>query len=83
MSGGGRRPSLLWVHDDGREIAVWEDLKVRNFPKRPYDEWPVLYRRDVPNLTDEQWYAAPVESGWRLVVDRRKTSAAAGADEGQ
>lgn len=29
------------------------------------DEWPILYRRDVPTLTDEQWYAAPEEEGWR------------------
>ncbi len=64
----------VWQHADGRRIEVYEDLKVR-YSGKPYarsamrpgdtgDEWPILYRRDVPTLTDEEWIASPVEDGW-------------------
>jgi hypothetical protein len=30
------------------------------------DEWPILYRRDVPTLTDAEWQASPGEGWFRV-----------------
>ncbi len=49
-----------------RRIAVYSDRKVRE--TRPLnnltgpalsDQWPVLYRKDVPHINDEDWIACP------------------------
>jgi len=68
-----RRLLAVWTHADGRRIHVFTDCKVRYLagsrpsmtrPGSMGDEWPVLWRRDVPNLTDAEWTARPVEDGW-------------------
>lgn len=62
---------IIHRHTDGRIVQVYADRKVRLYSNAhrtfgaPYsDEWPVLWRRDVPNLTDTEWYAPPSETGW-------------------
>jgi hypothetical protein len=72
------KPIKVWQHADGRMIEVYPDHKVR-YSGKPHarsvmragdtsDEWPVLYRREVPNLTDDEWTAAPSERGWTEVA---------------
>lgn len=64
-----------WQHTDGRRIEVYADYKIRkNFSVRDRgigspsrDEWPVLWRADVPNLTDNEWIAMPIEEGWKEI----------------
>lgn len=74
------QPIKVWKHSDGRRIEVYADHKVR-YSGKPHtrsmtkagdsgDQWPVLYRRDVPNLTDDEWQAAPVEEGWHDAAER-------------
>ena len=54
-----------------REIVIYVDRKLRRFNDGTSNgrldlHW-VLYRADVPNLTDEDWYSAPsFEGGWSL-----------------
>lgn len=63
---------IMWKHADGRTITIYADRKERSnyttkdrgFGSPSRDEWPILYRRDVPNLSDEQWTAGPIETGW-------------------
>lgn len=63
----------VYRHTDGRRIEVFDTYKVR-YSSKPYarshappgdnsDEWPILYRSDVPNLTEAEWFASPGE-GW-------------------
>jgi hypothetical protein len=68
------QPIIVWQHTDGRRIEVYAHCKVRYSgraharsamrPGDTSDAWPILYRSDVPNLSDEQWQAPPVEDGW-------------------
>lgn len=63
-------PVCTYIHTDGRRIEVYADRKVRfyHYQHRTNgpvtDEWPILYRTDVPALTDAEWYAPPAETGW-------------------
>lgn len=51
-------PGVTWTHPDGRRIDVYPDRKIRSgFFER--DEWRVLYRSQVPTLTEEEWYGEP------------------------
>lgn len=58
----------IWRHKDGRTIRIYSGHKVRSGGSYT-GEWPVLFRADVPNLTDEQWQACPVEDGWKEVTE--------------
>jgi hypothetical protein len=58
-----------WVHADGTQIDVYDDHKVRHMPGNRVDHWPVLYRRDVPTLSDEDWIAMPASEGWQRLKD--------------
>lgn len=56
------KPSHEVRSSDGPcRIIVYDDQKVRVFRHKStlQDEWSVLYRRDVPNLTDDEWFASP------------------------
>ncbi len=67
------QPSQLlavWVHTTDRtRVYVYPEFKRRLVYSHPSnsapngDEWPILYRRDVPALTDAEWIACPGE-GW-------------------
>lgn len=63
-----------WKHEDGREILVYSDHKVRYIPGRSDDAWRTLQRATVPNLTDEQWIAAP-SSEWKAVIRETEANA--------
>ncbi len=65
------QPLVVWSHPQTKTIiTVWPTFKRRVIFSHPststpdVDEWPILYRRDVPTLTDEEWTAAPVGEGW-------------------
>lgn len=67
----------IYRHPDGREIHIHATYKERfNYPQggrlnpntrrettwQPFtDQWKVLQRSTVPNLTDSEWYAKPNE----------------------
>ena len=60
----------IWRETSTRNrIVVYADRKVRTLYSHPSnrypnsDEWPILWRRDVPSLSDAEWIAAPGE-GW-------------------
>ena len=56
-------PLKHWRFADGRRIVVYPEYKIRYFGAIGSDQWPILYRRDVPNLTHEEWIAPP-GAGW-------------------
>jgi hypothetical protein len=67
------QPIIIWRHRDGREIHVYATMKVRRNYKTQdrggsyapgLDEWSILYRSDVPSITDKDWLSSPVEEGW-------------------
>lgn len=50
--------------ENGRTIEIYSDRKIRSgYFGDNKDQWPVLYRNTVPNLTDAEWYSPP-DSGW-------------------
>jgi hypothetical protein len=58
------------VHAEHKtRVYVYPEFKRRIVFSHPsnshpdVDEWPILYRRDVPSLTDAEWVACPGE-GW-------------------
>jgi hypothetical protein len=56
-----KKPIKIWQRtDDGKTttVSVWDDKKVRTGYYEP-DFWSTLNRSTVPNLTDEEWAAAP------------------------
>ena len=57
------------------QIVITPTAKHRMFADRRGDEWAVLHRASVPNLTDSEWYAAPHGDGWRLAAEREEETA--------
>lgn len=51
-----------------RAILITPDYKIRQFNDGTaagnWDRHWILYRRDVPCLTDQDWYATPSGDGW-------------------
>jgi hypothetical protein len=46
--------------DGTKRIYVYGDRKIRfGFYEEGRDYWQVLWRTQVPNLTDEEWFRAP------------------------
>jgi len=66
----GKASHEIRTNDGPVKIVVTPERKLRVFAyKSPtQDEWPILYRRDVPNLTDAEWYDAPGPE-WELVEE--------------
>ena len=53
---------IIWRHPDGRSIEMYAEHKLRigfPHPLTRLDRWAILYRREVPNLTDDEWIATP------------------------
>ncbi len=62
---------IVWVHPESRtRIYVYPDHKRRVLyshagnSQPDVDEWPILWRRDTPELTDEEWQGKPWAEGW-------------------
>lgn len=77
QSGGGgeMKPTMLypriWITPDGTRIEIYSDRKERTFMGHAEpDKW-ILYRRDVPGLTDDEWYGCPI-AGSREIVEGRE-----------
>jgi hypothetical protein len=66
------------INDNGdtirRTITITPEYK-RRTARRSYnsvdtaDEWPVLYRSNVPSLTDAEWYGVPNAEPWQKIRD--------------
>lgn len=64
-----KKPSQERRSNDGPcRIDVLPDRKIRTLWFG--DEWPILYRREVPNLTDAEWYASPGPE-WTELVEQQ------------
>ena len=54
-----------------RRIDVYPDYKLRyqfwQEGATPVPDHWILYRRDVPNLSDETWFAPPISAGWERI----------------
>lgn len=68
-------PLVIWRNTQTRtRIIVYPDFKRRllyGHVSNRYadsDEWPVLWRSEVPNLTDAEWIAAPFGDEWEKEV---------------
>lgn len=67
---------ILYITDENditRGIAIYPDSKTRyaiNNDGEIPDAWATLYRRDVPNLSDDEWFASPGPE-WTLIGGSR------------
>ena len=64
-------PIIYVNRKEKRRIDVHPGFKLRySFWQEGFtpvqDRW-VLYRRDVPNLSDEVWFAPPITPGWERI----------------
>ena len=64
-------PIIYVNREEKRRIDVYPDYKLRyqfwQEGATPVPDHWILYRRDVPNLSDETWFAPPISAGWERI----------------